>query len=104
TIRQLQYAQANNVLWLQIPMFQDIDFSKYLTIVPKQWVQPIIDSVKAARPEYGGKGPVSQYIAAAISQCMAAPKANVKAILQAAQDQAYDEYLTQYNQDVLKQK
>lgn len=103
-IRTLQYANDNKAIYLNIPIFSDIDFSKYLTIIPQQWVQPIIDSVKAARPEYAGKGPLSPYVAAMVSQAMASPKANVKGILQAAQDQAYAEYLNKYNQDVLNQK
>jgi multiple sugar transport system substrate-binding protein len=102
--RTLQYANDNKALYLNVPIFSDIDFSKYLKIIPQQWVQPIIDSVKVARPEYAGKGPLSPYVAAMISQAMASPKANVKAILQAAQDQAYAEYLDKYNQDVLNQK
>jgi multiple sugar transport system substrate-binding protein len=100
-IRQLQYAQDNEIIWLSIPAFEDIDFSKYLTIIPQQWVKPIIDSVKTARAEYAGKGPLSKYISNAVNQSLMAPAnstaAQIKAIWKGWEDQAYLEYLNAYN-------
>jgi ABC-type glycerol-3-phosphate transport system substrate-binding protein len=102
-VRMLQYAQQNNVIWLAIPAFEDIDFSRYLTIVPKQWVQPIIDSVKAARPEYAGKGPLSSYVSNAVNQSISSPTVDARTIWKLAEDQAYAEYVTKYNRDVVRQ-
>jgi ABC-type glycerol-3-phosphate transport system substrate-binding protein len=104
-IRSLQYAQDNEIIWLAIPAFEDIDFSKYLTIVPQQWVKPIIDSVKTARAEYAGKGPLSPYVSNAVNQSLMAPAnataAQILAIWKGWQDQAYLEYLNAYN-DAMK--
>jgi hypothetical protein len=100
-IRSLEYAQDNEIIWLAIPAFEDIDFSKYLTIVPQQWVKPIIDSVKTARPEYAGKGPLSVYISNAVNQSLMAPAnataAQIKAIWKGWEDQAKLEYLDAFN-------
>ncbi len=100
-IRSLQYAQDNEIIWLAIPIFEDIDFSKYLTIIPQQWVKPIIDSVKTARAEYAGKGPLSKYVSNAVNQSLMAPAnatpAQILAIWKGWQDQAYLEYLNAYN-------
>jgi multiple sugar transport system substrate-binding protein len=105
-IRYLQYAQDNDIIWLAIPAFEDIDFSKYLTIVPKQWVQPIIQSVKVARPEYAGKGPLSVYVYNAVNQSLMAPAnataAQIKAIWKGWEDQAKLEYLDAFNASMAK--
>jgi multiple sugar transport system substrate-binding protein len=100
-IRAMQYAQANEIIWLSIPAFEDIDFSKYLTILPSQWVKPIVDSVKSARAEYVGKGPLSVYVSNAVNQSLMAP-ANatadqIKAIWKGWEDQAKLEYLDAFN-------